>query len=427
MNVSAQPGAELEGQVRDMTHSGEAVIETEGGIVLARGALPGERVRIRLSRKAAGAQRGELSVVVEPSADRVEPACALAERCGGCPLMSLASPAQLRFKQQKLRDMLSGLGLQVEPEVVPSPHVLGYRGRARLSFRSDGTATRIGYFAAASHALVDVAACVVLRPALSAGLTALRADLATALQGEGEITLGLGEGGRCVAELACRAPQAPAAYAASDALVARGVFAGISLRVGDGAAATFGDPRQRDAASDGLPLWAAAGGFRQANPEVNALLTERVLALAEPASARVLELYAGHGNFTVGLAALAQSLRAVESDRAASDACREALRSRSFAHAQVVCADAAEGARGRGPLDVVVLDPPRTGAKSALPAILARQARRIVYVSCDLATLRRDLVELLRGGYGVDAATGFDMFPNTAHLETVVRLQHQKR
>jgi 23S rRNA (uracil1939-C5)-methyltransferase len=365
--------------------------------------------------------------VVEPSEDRIDPACALAERCGGCPLMSLAPSAQLRFKQQKLRGMLSGLGLELEPDVVPSPHVLGYRGRARLSFRHEGAGTRIGYFAAASHALVDVPGCAVLRPALAAGLSALRAELASTLQGDGEITLGLGEGGRCVAELACREPQPPAAYAISDALVTRGALAGISLRVGDGAAASFGDPRQLDMALDGLPLRAAAGGFRQANPEVNALLTERVLALAEPAGARVLELYAGHGNFTVGLAALAASVRAVESDRAACDACREALQLRGFAHAQVVCADAAEGARGRGALDVIVLDPPRTGAKSALPAILARAPRRIVYVSCDLATLRRDLGELLSAGYAVDAAAGFDMFPNTAHLETVVRLQHRKR
>jgi 23S rRNA (uracil1939-C5)-methyltransferase len=141
----------------------------------------------------------------------------------------------------------------------------------------------------------------------------------------------------------------------------------------------------------------------------------------------VLELFAGHGNFSVALAAQASELRAVESDQQAAEACRQNLRERKLGHARVVCDDAARGAQGRTHVDVVVLDPPRTGARAALSAIVARRPKRIVYVSCDGATLRRDLGELAASGYRVDAAAAFDMFPQTSHLEAVVRLVPEAR
>jgi 23S rRNA (uracil1939-C5)-methyltransferase len=121
--------------------------------------------------------------------------------------------------------------------------------------------------------------------------------------------------------------------------------------------------------------------------------------------------------------ASAASLVAVESDRAAVEALREQLAERGIKHVVVRCADAAEGARGGSPVDVAVLDPPRSGARAALPALLARRPTRIVYVSCDLATLERDLRTLTDAGYRIDRALAFDMFPQTAHLESVVRLQ----
>src|SRR5262249_5990710 len=130
----------------------------------------------------------------------------------------------------------------------------------------------------------------------------------------------------------------------------------------------------------------------------------------------------GHGNFSVALAAEARELRAVEADPEASEACAHNFSERGFTHAHAVCADAAEAARASKPVDVVVLDPPRAGAKAAMPALIALRPARVVYVSCELSTLRRDLGALLQAGYRIDAALGFDMFPQTPHLESVVRL-----
>jgi 23S rRNA (uracil1939-C5)-methyltransferase len=423
--MTAGKGELLEGRVRDLTHGGDAVIETTRGLVLARGALPDERVRVRLERRAGGAQRGTILELLAASGERVPAPCPVMERCGGCPLMTLARPAQARWKREHLRALLQQRGAQIEPEWFDSPNPLAYRARARIAFRARGGSTRLGYHAAASHALVDVEHCAVLSPPLAAGYARLRELLAPQLQGEGEIALGLGAEQRCAIELRSETPQSPALYGAAERLAACSEVAGVAVRVGDArtaAAATWGDPRQLAEGADGLPLWAPPGAFMQANPEINAALVRRVAELAEPSGARVLELYAGHGNITIMLARDAADLRAIESERAAAEACRENLRARGLERARVTCDDAARGAAGKGKLDVVVLDPPRTGAKDALPAIVARAPARIVYVACDLASLRRDLGELVAAGYAVDAAAGFDMFPQTTHLESLVRL-----
>lgn len=425
MNDKSRSAAILEGRVRDVAQSGDAVVETERGIVFARGGLPGERLRLRLARKAGGAQRGELVERIATSPDRVEPVCPIAPQCGGCPLMALAEPAQARLKRGHLQRVLDQLATGLEAEWIGSPQALGYRARARLGWKAQGRGgARIGYRAAGSHALVDAPSCAVLAPALGAGLSQVRARLAPLLAGEGELWLGLGANGGCVAALQSEQPQPEPVYAAAAAIVGDGTLEGLSLRAG-GAGLTparFGDPRQATRGVDGAPLYAGAAGFTQVNPELNARLVARVVELAQPAGAKLLELFAGHGNFTVALAPVAAELIAVEADREAAGACRENLAARGLAHARVVCADAAEGARGRGPVDIVVLDPPRSGARAALPALLARRPRRIVYVSCDLPTLQRDLATLLAGGYRADAAAAFDMFPQTGHLESAVRL-----
>ncbi len=419
--------SELEGRVRDVSHGGDAVIETARGIVLARGALPGERVQVRIESKRGGVQSGRLLALIEHSPERVDPACEVAARCGGCPLMTLAYPAQARLKLEHLQRVLAHLQAGVTPEWITSPQQLGYRGRARLAWmreRGNARAARIGYHAAGTDALVDIERCAVLAPELALGLAAIRTRLSAGLVGHGVIALGLGAQARCVAELQTDTPQPPAVYDACETLVASGELAGLALRVGgrELPPALFGDPRQLGTAADGKPLWAPAGAFMQANAGVNARLVERVVELAAPAGSSVLELFAGHGNFSIALAAQATELRAVESDPPAAEACRQNLRERGFDHARVVCDDAARGAQGRTRVDVVVLDPPRSGARAALPAILGRRPKRVVYVSCDGATLRRDLGELAAHGYRVDAAAAFDMFPQTSHLEAVVRL-----
>lgn len=410
----------LEGRVREIARGGEAVVETAEGVVFVAGALPGERVRIGGVARSGGARRGALLEVIEPSPERIEPSCAIAGACGGCPLIHASAASRQQTLAGFVRAALAeGGAAELVPELVAAPSAVGYRRRARLHFDRG----RIGYQGWRSRELIDVVRCAVLDDVLAAALERVRATLAPRLHGRGEIRLarGGGRGEAAVVAVVAGGAQPEPVYRACEDLARQPGIAGTALDAGaTGTFATFGDPRERTLGADGIALTGTVGGFSQAHEAINRALVGRVAELAEPDDARVLELYAGHGNLSVALACRAASFVAVESDAAASAACRENLRARGMARAEVVTADAASYAAG-GAADVVVLDPPRTGARDAIEAIARRKPERIVYVSCDPATLGRDLRLLRERGFVADTATAFDMFPQTAHVESVVR------
>jgi 23S rRNA (uracil1939-C5)-methyltransferase len=301
-------------------------------------------------------------------------------------------------------------------EWVESPDALGYRRRARLAWHG----SIMGYRAFRSKRVVDIDECVVLGEPLRAAWREARRCLGPSLRGEGEIQLELTGANQVALSLHSAEDQPPATYRACEELMQQPVIASITLRAaGAGHAARWGDLEivvQMDAGSIRGP----AGGFFQANDGVNTELVRRVVDLAEPDGERVLELFAGIGNFTIGLAARAAVLLAVERDRRAVEACRANLRHLGL-RARVVTGDANRPPEGR--FDVVVLDPPRQGAKALFEdAGLLPGPKRVIYVSCDTATLGRDLRLATSRGYRVDRIVGFDMFPQTAHLESVVRL-----
>ncbi|HEY6879821.1 MAG TPA: 23S rRNA (uracil(1939)-C(5))-methyltransferase RlmD, partial [Polyangiales bacterium] len=406
----------LEGRVRDVVPSGDAVVETASGVVFARGGLPGEQVRVRLDNKAGRVRRGRIIGVSTPSASRVEPPCKYAERCGGCSLMHAELAQQRALQRGFLEAALRKVGAEVEVRFSPSPRTLGYRVRARLAFRK----RQLGFHRGRSEELVDIDTCLVLAPPLQQALTMLRESVLPELTGEGELSLALGSEERAVVVLRTETPQSPALYRAAEGLVP--ALAGVALYVaGATTPAQFGDAREWSRAHDGSPLEGPIGGFSQAHREVNDALVARVTELAQCEGMRVLELYAGSGNFTVALARGAQSYVAIEQAPDAVRALRQNLSQRALG-AKVVEGDVMRSLAGPA-LDVVVLDPPRTGAPGVLPALLARKPKRIVYVSCDPATLARDVAEVLARGYVLRWAEAFEMFPQTADLESVVLLE----
>jgi 23S rRNA (uracil1939-C5)-methyltransferase len=410
--------------VRDVTDAGDSVVESAQGIVMVRGGLPGERIRLRVLETRRGVARASLMAVLSASPQRIEPDCSLADRCGGCPLMSLALDGQRELKLQRVRRALLGVcepgSLQRLEAAGPA---LAYRRRARFGFRQVGGGdVLLGYHAAGSRFLIDVPACAVLAPALSQALQVLRDRLVPSLSGSGEIELSALAPDQVIAHVHCDSAVSPQAYRALEALLDAPPLIGVALRVAAGAAACFG---QLDAAlpgEDGLPLQRPAAGFSQVNAEVNARLRELVVELAESRNANVVELYAGWGNFSWALAAQANSFLAVESNPVSAASCRENLRVRRPDSARVIVADVAE-ARLPERCDVIVLDPPRAGA-APLAAIVARsRPERVVYVSCHMTTLSRDLRALQAAGYVADRVHALDMFPQTAHVEALVRMR----
>jgi 23S rRNA (uracil1939-C5)-methyltransferase len=437
--VSGQKGERLEGVVRDVVQSGEAVVETARGLVFARGGLPGERVLVSLDGKPGRTLRGRMVSVLAASAERVPSPCAHVLRCGGCPFMAASPTLQSELKKRFLHSALVKAGAPESLAVTlhAAPHALHYRRRARMHFRVAGVSVagarppsrsavsagvrELGYVRERSHDVVDVSECVVLLPALDAAQRALREHLLPELTGEGEVQLALGKDARAVAIVRTEQALPSAAYTACERMIAEGLLVGVALYSGGATApARFGDPEEHALGVDGAPLAGTLGGFSQAYAEVNALLAARAAELSATEGAKVLELYAGHGNLTVLLARGAASYTAVEQDAAAAEALRRNLAARAL-KAKVVTGDALAHV-GSGALDVLVLDPPRSGAPGVLAAAVGRKPKRIVYVSCDPATLARDAREALSAGYRIEAAEGFDMFPQTADLESVLLL-----
>jgi 23S rRNA (uracil1939-C5)-methyltransferase len=418
-------GRVLEGHVRDVTDSGDSVIETEAGIVMVSGALPGEQVRVRVESTRGGVARGSVEAWLSRSPERIEPSCGIAERCGGCPLMSLSLDAQRKLKLERVQRAVAKVALpDVHAELDPGESPLGYRRRARLHFRKVGSGVVLGYHAHHARQLVDVERCLVLEPVLQSALERVRIALAPALSGAGEIELSSLDAARVAVSVRADAAQPPEAYRAVEALAAQAPISFSALHVGDGAAAAFGE-RHESRARDGLPWLAPHGGFAQVNAAVNERLRAHVNALAEPEGARVLELYAGHGNFTLSLSERASALVAVEGDAAAADACRENLRARQRSNTRVLASDVRK-LKLNERSDVIVLDPPRGGCPEL--ASIAAQARpeRVVYVSCHMTTLSRDLRALHEAGYAADRVYALDMFPQTGHVEAVVRMRKSR-
>lgn len=417
--MSGAPAPELELTVDSLAAGGDAVGRGEDGrVVFVAGAAPGERVRVRLTEEHRQFARGALVEVIAPSPDRVEPPCPLfRERtCGGCVWQHVAYPVQATAKQATVasalrRQLAEGMALDpIETPVAP----YRWRRRARLHWvrPAASPAALIGLYAPRSRRVTPVPVCPQLEPALEGALPALHDLLAAGLFQKGEIDMLCDPAGQV--QVAVRGPcRAPAA----EALVGQGGVVGVILgRQVFGAAALEIEPGQ----------WAQADRFVQPSRAGNAALLSAVDRATRPRDgARILELYAGSGNLTRMLLDGAGSVLAVDT-RPGRQIGHPRLRWQVGPVEEVVAdlvGQGASGAAGEAPaIDLVVLDPPREGARAALDSIAALGAPRVVYVSCDPATLARDLDRLGAAGYRALRAAAIDLMPQTAHVEVVVAL-----
>ncbi len=360
----------------------------DGRIVFLRGAAPGDRVRARVLHEKKRWLRAEVVDVLEPGAGRVPPACPHVERCGGCPWQVVDRGAQ----REALRAHIERVVGAPVPPLAPLAG-LGWRSTARVHW-ADGA---VGYRGRGTDEVVDIDACPVLAPEVAAVFAALR-DARPEGEGTARLTAAPGASSGTIASASGaprRALSAPAVHGALLSDVA------------------YGEPFNR---FEGVLH--PADAFVQAHRAGNALLRATVVELAGGA-ASVLELYAGSGNLTFALAGAGSQVTAVESLPSATEALAREAEVRGLP-VTAVTADAARPPDGS--FDLVVLDPPRSGARAAVRALHERGARRLVYVSCDPATLGRDLDWLKARGWAVDYARGFDLFPHTGHVETLVRV-----
>jgi 23S rRNA (uracil1939-C5)-methyltransferase len=359
----------------------------DGRVVFVPFTAPGDRVRVRVTESRARFARGSVESLLAPGSQRSDPVCPVFGSCGGCAWQHVAYSAQLAAKAKILEDALRRLG-RLEPpgpiEITPSPSPYGYRGRARV-FAQAG---RVGWRRRRSHTVCATTRCPVLLPALDQKLheLALRPP-----PRDGEWELAFGDGQARAAALGRRSRER------------------IFLEVA------------------GERIGISPGVFAQANALLLPALAARLLELAG-AGDRALELYAGAGCFTLPLARRFQRLTALEASPEAVRDLRANLEEAGIENTSVL-GETLERAFERGDLSAIepealVLDPPRAGLpEGAVDALAGLNPARVVYLSCDPATLARDLALWVGRGWALRSLEGFDLFPQTPHVEGLALLE----
>jgi 23S rRNA (uracil1939-C5)-methyltransferase len=443
-------GETIELLVDDLAFGGEGVGRLDGYVVFVRGGLPGDRLRVRVVEARARYGRGAIEAVLVPSPDRVEAPCPYFGQCGGCRLQHLAYPAQLAFKEKQVRDCLTRLGglppFELRP-IVPAPEPYGYRNKMEFTVVEPGPA--IGLHAAERYDVVlDIERCLLQSDTMNALLAAVRAEararglsvwdprtergllrFVTVREGRrtGEAMINVVASAPDVAVLMPLADAVKAAVPATTSVVLNVNDRKASVAVGSEEHLLLGRDHITESL-DGVTFQVSAGSFFQ----TNTVQAERLFGLAAEACAldgseTVLDLYAGTGAITLLLARRARHVYGVElSPAAVADATRNA-RANGIGNVTFVAGEVRhvlpqllrDGVRA----PVVVADPPRAGFHpKALAALAALAPARIVYVSCNPATLARDVGDLARHGYRLEWAQPVDMFPQTPHIEAVARL-----
>jgi len=428
------PTEPQQASVESLTHDGRGVARVADKTVFIDGALPDEEVLFRYTGVRRNYDEGEVLEVLKASPHRVTPACEFFTSCGGCSLQHLEPAEQIRLKQSMLLDNLRRIGKVQADEILPPliGPIWGYRQKARLGVRYVHKKERVlvGFREKHSGLLADMTHCRILNPLIGERLDALS---------------------QLIRQLSCYKHIAQIEVAVGDeaaALIFRHLVdltEADKQRLVDFARQydfqVYLQPKGPDSVTLLWPETASLSyrlpdfditlaflpnDFTQVNTAINQAMINLALELLEPqATDRVLELFCGLGNFSLPLARKVQQVSAVEGDVALIERARENAVRNDIHNIDFHVANLMEEVSGlpwirKRRYDKVLLDPPRSGALEMLPHIARLKASRIVYVSCNPATLARDAGILVNEyGYRLVKAGVMDMFPHTTHVESI--------
>ncbi|MBZ5486761.1 RsmD family RNA methyltransferase [Halomonas aquamarina] len=425
--------------IERLAHDGRGVAhDAAGKTVFVDRALPEERVEVAVHVNRKRFDEAHVKALLSRSAQRVEPPCAYFGQCGGCQLQHMAIDAQRAHKKDVLRELFARQGMTLPSVGLLAGSSEHYRRRARLGVKVDGQGSvLLGFRAAHSHRLVDIDQCHVLVEPLQSLMPALRALMgnleAPRLVGHIELLTTDTECVVLVRQLKEHAGDARRWQTfAEQQAVALGAWVGresVEFH-------WWGTPPVLQEVlhipnQPPLTLGLLPGDFLQVNADVNQQMVTRVVEwLAPKAGQRIMDLFAGMGNFSLPLAASGARVHAVEGSvtmvaRIKDNAARNGL----DISAQQADLSTAETARmllkAHAGLDTVVLDPPRSGAEAVCQVLGRHEVPRVAYVSCDPATLARDAAHLVRAGYRITQVAVADMFLHTAHMETLMLFEYE--
>ncbi|QJQ94715.1 MULTISPECIES: 23S rRNA (uracil(1939)-C(5))-methyltransferase RlmD [Halomonadaceae] len=433
-------------EILRLAHDGRGVSrDAAGKTVFIDRALPGERVEVAIHRTRKRYDEAHVRQLLVAAPERVAPRCVHFGHCGGCDLQHLELEAQRRHKQAVLVEQLEQHGVARDslPTILGGDGY-GYRRRARLGVKVDaGGHVHLGFRAKGSHHLMDVQQCPILVPALAELLPVLREHLQTleAPRWVGHVELLESEAGASliVRQLREHVGDRERWLTFAEALNAESserrhavTLAWLLGREQPELEWLGGTPDlyyRLVAGRRELSLSIAPGDFLQVNAVVNQCLIDTALEwLALRDEERVLDLFAGVGNLSLALASAAGEVVGVEGSPAMVSRLEDNARRNGFASVSARQADLTRPEAVRALLDerdwsLVVLDPPREGAEAVCRVLARRQVPRILYISCDSATLARDTAYLMQGGYRLAHAAMADMFSQTAHMESMLLLE----
>jgi len=412
--------------VDSLAYGGSAVARDHGRVLFVEGGAPGDRLRVRITEDHGTWAQAEILEILESGPARIEPPCPIVRECGGCPWQHVGYASQLEAKQQSVVEAfrrIAGAGDVPVERIIASPETLSYRNRLSLRFE----AGRIGFYQARSRRLVPVGDCLVAEDGIRDALPAVEAfvaSLATRAMRVEIASRGLLPGVSVSVESASRLRHGDTLAAHRIVSERDSVVRGLVMH-GRRWQRSWGDPRRRFEVAPDLVVDFPGASFGQVNTKANLDLV-RIVAreTTEKPPARVVELYAGAGNFSFAVAARSGRVLAVDEDQRAIESGRAAAKAAGLRNLRFAAARAEQWlASATDAVDVLLVYPPRSGLRESAGKAAALRAPRVVYVSCNPATLARDVRVFLDAGYRIVRVTPIDLFPQTFHVETVCTLE----
>jgi 23S rRNA (uracil1939-C5)-methyltransferase len=411
-------------EIESLIYGSYGIGRIDHQVFMVPATVPGDRIAARVTDWKGNYAVGEILQLLEPSPLRQTPPCPYVNECGGCPWQQVQYPAQLKAKEQSVADALRRIGkldgFELRP-IIASPREYHYRRRVRLQCDK---AKRMGFYRAFSHDLVEIDRCLIADNGLNKVLHPLRAWMSALDTAIKQVEIVSGDDpheivavGKVAGEFIQRDD-----FACERFLNQTGIN-GLIL-YGENWRKEWGQTTVSIRNDDGTGLKVEGSVFTQVNAEGNRLLLKELLAAGGfENNDRLLELYSGAGNFTLSLAKRAHNVVTVESYRQSIDSGKRSAQFNGIANIRWICAPVPAAverlAKQRERFSKIILDPPRSGAKGIDRDLASFDAERILYVSCNPATLARDLAALARHGYKLTLVQPMDLFPHTFHVETV--------
>ncbi len=417
-----------------MVNGGAGLARHEGRVVFIPHSAVGDIVSCRVTKTKKNFVEAEICELLQPSPQRQRTECPVAGICGGCQWQHLPYSEQLRWKESLFREsLLRQCGVEAAKilPIVPAPDQWNYRSRVQVKCCTTKAGFETGFYRPKSHSVVSVGQCPVIAAALNLLLAQLRNIINRTIYAKhiAQIDLAVDDNDRCSAVIYYSGQNIDTLAAllrgenlAADLFIQTGPKNQLTNIQGEGALQIAVDHPP-------LKLGYAVGGFAQINLEQNRTVVEMILKLANlTGREQVLDLYCGMGNFSLPVARRAAQVVGIEESPVSISMARE-NRSRNKIENVEFYRQAAEGALShfsrQTRLDILLLDPPRSGAVGTMKGLIKTPVDQVIYVSCDPQTLARDLKLLIDGGYELISSQPIDMFPQTHHCESVTLLHYR--